>query len=430
MDLSFLTSQLHNQFVGGGLVLMLTGSVIALARRVPSEIAHWTKRRFTIEVEVLNSDPLFDYVTMWLDAQPYSKRSRRLTATTVNRGVTANEDDDDVPVSDAGTEKEKQQIRVFLSPSPGVHLFVYNGRPVWLERHRDEASPSATGTGKMTVLLKHETYRLTILGRNQAIARNLINEIVILGSRPKDNSVRLFTSGYSMWTSRGRLNPRGIESVILPDGIVESTLADIRLFLSSREYYHSLGIPWHRCYLLFGVPGSGKTSVACSIAGELQMDLYLLTLSGRNMDDDQLISLMGLRRPGSIVLMEDIDCAVPSREGDDKNDRVTLGGLLNCLDGVHTPDGCLIFMTTNHREMLDPALLRPGRVDVQIEFTNANEDQILRLRDRICPWLDNESVLSECRGRSMAEVQQNLLDRDRRFPPASVTIDTKREILI
>jgi chaperone BCS1 len=111
--------------------------------------------------------------------------------------------------------------------------------------------------------------------------------------------------------------------------------------------------------------------------------------------------------------MEDIDCTVPERREDNNNERVTLSGLLNCLDGVHTPDGCLIFMTTNYRERLDPALIRPGRVDVQIEFTAATDDQILRLRDRLDPDADGTALLQECRGKSMADVQQKLLERNK-----------------
>lgn len=138
------------------------------------------------------------------------------------------------------------------------------------------------------------------------------------------------------------------------------------------------------------------------------MDLYSLSLAGRTMDDDSLRSLMQDRRPGTIVLMEDIDCTVPERNGDN-NDGVTLGGLLNCLDGVHSPDGCIVFMTTNNRDALDQALIRPGRIDVSVEFSTATESQILRLRDRLAPEMDNITVLADCRGKTMAEVQQYLL---------------------
>lgn len=82
--ITFLSEQLHNQFLSGGLVLLVGGGLMGLLRNSPRQIWHWLKRRTTIEVEVLNSDPLFDYVTIWLDHQPYSKRSRRLTGSIAN----------------------------------------------------------------------------------------------------------------------------------------------------------------------------------------------------------------------------------------------------------------------------------------------------------------------------------------------------------
>ncbi|HLK54104.1 MAG TPA: hypothetical protein VKU42_11655, partial [Candidatus Angelobacter sp.] len=81
--LDLLRSQLQNSFVTGGFVLMLTGSVIALARSLPSRIWTRIKEQFVVEVEVASSDPLFDWITLWLNDQPYSKKTRRLIASTI-----------------------------------------------------------------------------------------------------------------------------------------------------------------------------------------------------------------------------------------------------------------------------------------------------------------------------------------------------------
>ena len=51
-------------------------------------------------------------------------------------------------------------------------------------------------------------------------------------------------------------------------------------------------------------------------------------------------------------------------------------GLLNAIDGVAAQEGRMLFMTTNHVERLNEALVRPGRVDVRLEFTNASAEQI------------------------------------------------------
>lgn len=79
-------------------------------------------------------------------------------------------------------------------------------------------------------------------------------------------------------------------------------------------------------------------------------------------------------RPHSILLLEDVDAAFIDRQADiprgytraDAHLLLSYSGLLNALDGVVSSDAQLVFMTTNHKQMLDPALIRPGRVDVQV----------------------------------------------------------------
>ena len=58
---------------------------------------------------------------------------------------------------------------------------------------------------------------------------------------------------------------------------------------------------------------------------------------------------------------------------------VTFSGLLNAVDGVASQEGRLLFLTTNHIERLDPALIRPGRCDVHVKFDYATHDQIQRM---------------------------------------------------
>jgi chaperone BCS1 len=58
--------------------------------------------------------------------------------------------------------------------------------------------------------------------------------------------------------------------------------------------------------------------------------------------------------------------------------KVTLSGLLNALDGMNNGDGYIVFMTTNRRDLLDKALLRPGRVDYELFIDYATEKQVVR----------------------------------------------------
>ena len=81
----------------------------------------------------------------------------------------------------------------------------------------------------------------------------------------------------------------------------------------------------------------------------------------------------------SILLLEDIDSAFNERKQTEEQgymSGVTFSGLLNALDGVASADERIIFMTTNHPEKLDPALIRPGRVDFKQCIDNASEYQV------------------------------------------------------
>ena len=181
----------------------------------------------------------------------------------------------------------------------------------------------------------------------------------------------------------------------------------------------SSGIPFRRGYLLYGAPGSGKTSIIHSLAGELGLDIYIISLSKTGLDDNTLNSLIVSLPEHCIAIMEDIDAAFthgltrdteledprnrdPRRRGrhgsgddfDDyqekggrspseaKDSRITLSGLLNALDGVSAQEGRLLFATTNRYHSLDPALIRPGRMDVHIEFRLASQYQAKELYKR------------------------------------------------
>jgi chaperone BCS1 len=183
------------------------------------------------------------------------------------------------------------------------------------------------------------------------------------------------------------------------------------------------GIPFRRGYLLYGAPGSGKTSIIHSLAGELGLDIYIISLSKTGLDDTSLNSLISSLPAQCIAIMEDIDAAFThglTREtagteledprhhdssrghenseddanepqgqsrgrdspGGSKDSRITLSGLLNALDGISAQEGRLLFATTNRYHTLDPALTRPGRMDLHVEFRLSSQYQAKELYKR------------------------------------------------
>ena len=183
--------------------------------------------------------------------------------------------------------------------------------------------------------------------------------------------------------------PRPPESVVLKEGLLDDLIADCRRFLSNRQWYLQRGIPYRRGFLLHGPPGTGKSSAVVAIASALRMDIALLNLNTLGLDDNDLSDRLAQVPPNAIVLIEDIDCAFSGRKaGEEKTTRITFSGLLNAIDGVAAGEGRILFATTNHPERLDAALVRPGRIDRQIEIGLADREQCRTIFQRFFPEAD------------------------------------------
>lgn len=170
---------------------------------------------------------------------------------------------------------------------------------------------------------------------------------------------------------------------------------DVSNFLENRDWYLQRGVPFRRGYLLFGPPGTGKTSFILALAGKLQMGICCLNLSGSNLDDDRLIKLFENIPARSLILIEDVDSVFVERDTVKKQSEgraVSFSGLLNALDGVRSTEGRVLFMTTNHKEKLDPAMLRPGRADVHLKLDYASESQMYRLFKKFYPSVMDEKA--------------------------------------
>ena len=76
------------------------------------------------------------------------------------------------------------------------------------------------------------------------------------------------------------------------------------------------------------------------------------------------------------------------------NKRISLSGLLNVLDGVASHEGRVLIMTTNHREKFDEALIRPGRVDMSVEFSLANTQMMTTIFRSIFATLEGDCLPS------------------------------------
>ncbi|CAI6089422.1 unnamed protein product [Clonostachys chloroleuca] len=249
---------------------------------------------------------------------------------------------------------------------------------------------STSGTGGICFRTKphrEEQISITCVGRSSSqILKHLMEDCRREYLDGLKNKTTIYSHRENHWKKEKAVDARPLTTVILDEEQKGQLINDINKFLDpdTKIRYSDHSIPYKRGYLLHGPPGTGKTSFSLSIAGALDMDIYVVSIP--SMNDEKLNDLFGALPDKCVVLLEDIDAAGAtwSRGSDTENSDsdletrspkkgVTLSGLLNVLDEVFSQDDRILIMTTNHPEKLDNALTRPGRVDLKIAFQLANE---------------------------------------------------------
>lgn len=159
---------------------------------------------------------------------------------------------------------------------------------------------------------------------------------------------------------------RGPESVIGQPTL--EIIEDARSFLNAQEKYMKFGVPFRRGYLFQGPPGTGKSSSAVALASELGAILCYINAASSSCTDSWLTRSMADFPQKAVILFEDVDRLNLESSG------VTLGGLLNALDGPVAQTGRILVMTANDPAKIPAVLRRPGRVDRVFDFVNLDQD--------------------------------------------------------
>lgn len=192
------------------------------------------------------------------------------------------------------------------------------------------------------------------------------------------NKLNIYMNDEGFWERVITRKKRDIDTIYLPKKDKDMIIADINKFLEpeTKTRYEMLGRTHKRVYLFEGLPGSGKTSFIAALASMIDYDIATITFTDK-VTDGKLMRLIKNIPEKTFLVLEDIDVLFTERKkNDDHKNQVTFSGVLNSLDGITTKDGFICFMTTNYKNMLDTALLRPGRIDKQLEFKHANKEQI------------------------------------------------------
>ncbi|KAG9256843.1 putative BCS1 protein precursor [Emericellopsis atlantica] len=357
-------------------------------------------------VRIRTDDEIFNMIMAWVATQNFSRKSRRFIANTnLNSRAWSMwrffDDEEEEEGEDEEQDwqrkqanKQKKQLR--YTPSYGTHLFFFRRRPLLFERCENREQ-----MGSLMISEKEEII-ISCFGRSADLIKELLHEAREQHMAKDEHKTLIYRGGNDgqggdlTWKRCMARSTRPFSTVILNEKVKQELVDDVADYLApkTRKWYANRGIPYRRGYLLHGPPGTGKSSLSLALAGYFRMKIYILSLSSPTATEENVSQLFASLPMRCVVLLEDIDSAglTHTREGDGGNKdnstsrtasapgdkaapqagKLSLSGLLNILDGVASQEGRVLIMTTNHIEKLDKALIRPGRVDMTVEFGRAD----------------------------------------------------------
>ncbi|KAJ7696544.1 P-loop containing nucleoside triphosphate hydrolase protein [Mycena rosella] len=376
--------------------LIIFGGILETMRRMAFSLYYKALNSMWITAHFDENDSSYDWMMVWLSKQPSWAQAREVEISTRSFGLNTSAimvpgEEDDNNLSLLASRK-----LAYLPSASLSYSMWYRGR--YMSITRVQAQTGYYGQ-------KEETLQISILTRSHRVLNELLLEAKKDYMSAEEHSISIYVSDVNnSWRHVASRPKRNINSIILDPGVSELLVDDARDFLESKAWYAARGIPFRRGYLLYGAPGSGKTSIISSIAGELGLDVYIVSLSRAGLDDSALSELISNLPEKCIALMEDIDAAFtqslnrdavqgpanapapddgrpppPGAPPAPSTSRLSLSGLLNALDGVAAQEGRILYATTNKYTALDPALCRPGRMDIHVEFRLASKFQAQKL---------------------------------------------------
>lgn len=374
MELSIIfdylkTQALTNDFFSGAALAGVILGVLHQARAYLSKAFRFVWNRLFVEFKIHSEDYLYRPISIWLKNNNFDRFSKRYRLRTSS---------DDYKTS--------------LGPDYGTYFFRYNGK--WLRVvSTNESGVSSTESNSRSQTRDFMT--ITYFGFNNRILNQIVEGALSELEDHEALCIPVYRGGGYGFIESTYLEKGGSRGIALKDDDLTKIENDLNVFLNRKKWYEDRGVPWRRGYLFYGPPGTGKSSLAKHLSSKFEMPLY--ALSERDYVSD-LPSKFSEIPKKAIILLEDIDCVYSvNREKGEKADteplKPSLNAVLNALDGVCSKEGQVVIMTTNHPDTLDPALLRPGRVDYRLHLGYVTEEQARRIFNKFFPEHSSEGFV-------------------------------------
>jgi mitochondrial chaperone BCS1 len=272
------------------------------------------------------------------------------------------------------TAVEAPALQTKLQPRNGWVGISYQG--AWFIVYRHDFKVTDVQTTQLLSIFTLRPWQLQMF--------NWLNDLEQSYSQKAPLTIRLYGASSAIV----RTQTKRQRDTLALDPLIETELfSDLDRFLANRELYTKRGIPWRRGYLFYGPPGTGKTSLVQVIASHYNRQLVSLTLT--DMDDSALLRAWSEISANCVIALEDVDSVFEGRKSLGK---LSFSALLNSLDGVGAVEGSITILTTNHRDRLDPALIRPGRCDREFELGYLTPASCARMFDR---FFDNPELAQQ-----------------------------------
>ena len=231
---------------------------------------------------------------------------------------------------------------------------------------------------------------ITCFGISNKKFEKIINEFKIVDDKIDKLPVRLNEGTY--WGYSYYIRIRSRDTVILNKDLKDKIFKSFEHFFNNSKFYYERGLNYKKVILLWGPPGTGKTSLIKSLASTFSKEINLFSLSEctSNMFRQAVINCDNSK---SILVIEDVDTldTLLDREKRDNSDefkKLTLADILNVLDGINTPDGAIFILTANNIDNIDKAILRSCRIDETYYFGLLDDAEIREYSKLVYPDIE------------------------------------------
>lgn len=265
-----------------------------------------------------------------------------------------------------------------LSIDVNTFIYVVAGNPLANEaakmmmdmyRSRDSDEAKQNNYIKLFIYGKHAKKYLTKL-KEEIISNKRLSDELVIYNVSANKTEKDQDSFQSIITS---LNPRKLDTLFYDNNIKEEIVEHIDAFFRNKSVYESRNINFKTSILLYGEPGTGKSSLANALCDKYDLNMVLVDMNSFDkLDLNILNSCINGDDKTYIVVLEDIDTVFAlnrDEEGEgiaDKDDKKVINKLLQFMDSNNSPSNVIFIATTNHVDRLDKAITRRGRIDKQV----------------------------------------------------------------